>query len=637
MNQPQLLGDKYILFDTLGVGGTAEIFRGKLIRDKGFEKLIVIKKLLNHLTDDQKMVSHFIDEARLAALLQHDNIVCIYDFGNIGNEYYIAMEYLFGKDLFAVMKKVQKGGKTIPVEYALFITSKICDAMAYAHELRDLNNRPIHIIHRDLTPHNIFLTYEGKVKVIDFGIAKNELQESRTQVGVVKGKVSYMSPEQVAGDDIDSRSDIFSIGILLYEMLSGKKLYTGNTAQLIQQALDADFTPLNKIAPDLPVEVYDIVDKALQKDLTKRYQKCRDMQSDIENYLYQLSNRVNTRALQEFTHSIFAREFKKESLAARKFINQAVTFSKNTLPGSNTNQPGPILSTEQPGSADSSFPQSNIILIPASAAILLLIIGIIFQFFFNQPVEPIDTTNSVTQQNSLSDTPTFNKETKVPTVSKGSRAKERITALLLQANESYSMGKLIQSPDAAYTLYKNVLYLDEDNTMAQKGLERVANQLDANIRVQINDEHFAKAAVAIQQLNDLFPDHLKTKTLQTYYTNRKQYKINTLNNAAERAIPLNKLTSPAEDCALKYYNEIKAIDPKNPLVQQGYKKIADRYAYLANTAFKNLELETARVYVHEGLLLEQNHQELLRLKDDLNRKGVMPYVKGVVKGIEDKF
>jgi len=199
MSYPKPFGDKYLLLDSLSTGGMAEIHRGKLLGDKGFEKLIVIKKLLPHLSNDQEMVGHFIDEARLAALLQHENIACIYDFGSIEGSYFIAMEYLFGKDLHSMMAKLKQQKTKLPPEYAVFIASKICDAMQYAHTLKDLQNNRLHLIHRDLTPHNVFITYDGKVKVIDFGIAKNELQENRTQVGVVKGKISYMSPEQLAG------------------------------------------------------------------------------------------------------------------------------------------------------------------------------------------------------------------------------------------------------------------------------------------------------------------------------------------------------------------------------------------------------------------------------------------------------
>ena len=216
--QPTGFG-KYLLLDRLAVGGMAEVYRGKLIGEQGFEKLVVIKRMLPQDAAKDEMVSAFIDEARLAALLQHENIIHVYDFGEMDGGYFIAMEYLFGKELRAVLEKSIAAQRRIPLADCLYVAARICDGLHYAHELKDLHQRLLHIIHRDVSPQNIFITYDGKIKIIDFGIAKTSLQSVRTQTGLVKGKLAYMSPEQAMGSKLDRRSDIFATGAVLYELL----------------------------------------------------------------------------------------------------------------------------------------------------------------------------------------------------------------------------------------------------------------------------------------------------------------------------------------------------------------------------------------------------------------------------------
>lgn len=300
----------------------AEVYRCKLVGQQGFEKIIVLKKLLSEAAQDQERVTNFIDEARLAALLQHENIGHVYDFGEIDGNYFIAMEYLFGKDLFTIVQQTKKNRKSIDIEPALFIASKICEGMGYAHSLKDLQGKPLNIIHRDLTPHNVFVTYDGKVKIIDFGVARAELFDNRTKAGVVKGKVSYMSPEQLTEESVDQRSDIFSIGILLYEMLSGKRMYEGDTATLIRKGMQADYDRLESIAPALPREVYGIVDKALQADRSKRYQTCEEMAAAIDDFLYQLKERPSSQKLKSFMRGLFCKEYETESKKLIETVNK---------------------------------------------------------------------------------------------------------------------------------------------------------------------------------------------------------------------------------------------------------------------------------------------------------------------------
>lgn len=306
---------KYQLLQKIAVGGMAELYRAKVTRDHGFEKQVAIKKILPHLSDEGNLVKAFIDEAKLAALLQHENIIQIYDFGSIDGEYFIAMEYLFGKDLRRLINKVKQTGSPLELEDTLYIVSCICAGLDYSHKLRDLQGRPLNIIHRDINPQNIFLTYEGQVKIIDFGIAKAASHNSTTHEGLIKGKVAYMSPEQALGHIIDHRSDIFSTGIILYELLAGRRMFEGETMHIYSQVREARYEPLNKLRPDLPEKLYRVVDRALAKEPDDRYQTCGQMLGDLEECVFELSVRTNSRRFASFIKGFFREELAVEETA----------------------------------------------------------------------------------------------------------------------------------------------------------------------------------------------------------------------------------------------------------------------------------------------------------------------------------
>jgi len=315
--------EKYLLLDRIAVGGMAEVFRGKLTGEKGFEKLIVVKKMLPQVAENKEMVTHFIDEARIAALLQHENIIHVYDFGKTEGSYFIAMEYLSGKDLNSIFQKSIQKKLPISLENSLFIVSKICEGLEYAHNLTDLQGKPLNIIHRDISPQNIFLTYDGKIKTIDFGIAKTTSQTTKTKAGIIKGKVAYMSPEQAGGKPIDYRSDIFSIGILLYEMITQKEMYEGDTVQILTKAINATYAPPEELAPNLPSKVYEILNHALTKNPEKRYQSCGEMMADIDDCLYKLKYRPNAKMLSQYIISLFEKEYSDEKTKIIKVMECA--------------------------------------------------------------------------------------------------------------------------------------------------------------------------------------------------------------------------------------------------------------------------------------------------------------------------
>lgn len=311
---------KYILLDKMATGGMAELYRAKLTGAKGFEKLIAIKKILRHLNFEEKLLVSFIDEAKLAAFLHHPNIVQIYDFGSVDDTYFIAMEHLAGKDLRYSLKKAEETGSRLSLELILYIISCLCDGLDYAHTLKDFSGNPLNIIHRDVGPQNLFLTYDGQVKIIDFGIAKAANQSTSTQSGTIKGKVAYMSPEQASGSPVDHRSDIFSVGIIFYELLTLVKMYEGDTFEALSKARKADFIPVSEIRPELPREIHRIVEKALEKETANRYQSAHEMYSDIENFMVDNKIRVSQRDLANYLQGLFSSESITDECKIRNYI-----------------------------------------------------------------------------------------------------------------------------------------------------------------------------------------------------------------------------------------------------------------------------------------------------------------------------
>lgn len=319
---------KYILLNPMGKGGMAEVYRGRLTGQEGFEKQVVIKKMLPKTAENPEMVRYFIDEARLAALLQHENIVHVYDFGEADGAYFMAMEYLSGNDLSEIIRQVISRGESFSVETVLWIASKVCDGLEYAHTLKNLEGEPLNLIHRDLSPHNLFITRDGKVKILDFGIAKTTMQSTETQIGIAKGKMAYMSPEQIEAKTLDHRSDIFAIGILMYEMLTLRRMFKGDsTVDVFRQVMEAAHEPIDMVLPDLEPEVAAIIEKALSKSPDDRFSSCLEMQQVIEDCLFRQSMRPDAKALSLFMTELFPGIDDKDESAAKPDETLAETIA----------------------------------------------------------------------------------------------------------------------------------------------------------------------------------------------------------------------------------------------------------------------------------------------------------------------
>jgi len=309
---------KYLILDKIATGGMAELYQAKITSVEGFEKLVAIKKILPNLTEDKNLINMFIDEAKLAAMLNHQNIVQIYDLGSMEGAYFIAMEYIHGKDLRVLARKAKERSLPLPLEYAIYITCRICSGLDYSHKLKDFQGNPLELIHRDISPQNILVTYQGEVKIVDFGIAKAAKKSSDTKEGLIKGKVSYMSPEQASGKPIDNRSDIFSTGILLYEMITGERMFEGSDFNVLDRVRKADFEPAENLVPDLPREVSQILDKALAKAVTRRYKSCGEMLADLEACLSAFPVRPSAEGLSQYMKALFAEEIAAEAAALQR-------------------------------------------------------------------------------------------------------------------------------------------------------------------------------------------------------------------------------------------------------------------------------------------------------------------------------
>lgn len=304
---------KYSLLNRIAVGGMAEVFLARQEGLEGFEKTICIKRIRPHLSSQPNFVQMFLNEAKLAAQLNHPNIVQIYDLGRVNDSYFIAMEYISGRDMSRIIPKAEKAGISFPMIYALRIASNVCEGLYFAHTKGDAYGNPLNIVHRDITPENILVSFSGTVKIVDFGIAKANTQLEQTRAGEIKGKLSYMSPEQCMGHQLDARSDIFSFGSVIYEWITGYKLFTGeNEMAILKSIIDGKIYPPSYFKEDVPEAVERILMKALEKDKNKRYQSAWEMQFDIDTYLASSEFTPSNIHLSNFLKQIFGDEIERE-------------------------------------------------------------------------------------------------------------------------------------------------------------------------------------------------------------------------------------------------------------------------------------------------------------------------------------
>jgi serine/threonine protein kinase len=315
----------YKLVDRVAVGGMAEVFKAKRTGVEGFEKVVAVKRILPHLSDNKEFLDMFVDEAKMVAGLTHPNIVHIFDLGKIEASYYIAMEYVHGRDLRTIQKRAREKGLRMPLDLSLRVVSQVCAALEYAHRKKDERGRPMEIVHRDVSPQNILISFEGEVKLVDFGIAKAATKASSTDRGALRGKILYMSPEQAWGRPIDRRSDVFSLGIVLYELVTDTKpfLATGTEVTILELVRQCLVTPPREINARVPEALDRVIMKALAREPDDRYEDAGQMQRGLERILRERPP-VSARDLARFLELLFDRSEREEGEGAERAGGEAV-------------------------------------------------------------------------------------------------------------------------------------------------------------------------------------------------------------------------------------------------------------------------------------------------------------------------
>jgi serine/threonine-protein kinase len=286
---------RYRVIEKLESGGMAEVFRAESEGLQGFRKGVAIKRVLPHLSSKKKFISMFLDEARLSAQLSHSNCVQVFDIGVGDSAYFIVMEFVDGGNLKSIIEHIKKTGKDFPVEAAVHISLEICKGLAYAHELTDSNGVPLHIVHRDMSPPNVLITKHGEVKIVDFGLAKANSQLEKSEPGIIKGKFSYLAPEAAMAQEVDARTDIFAVGIILWELLAGQRLFLGDTDfQTVKKVQAAVVPSISQINKKVPPELEKIVARALARDPAQRYPTARTLGLELSKFMFRYGVPVST-------------------------------------------------------------------------------------------------------------------------------------------------------------------------------------------------------------------------------------------------------------------------------------------------------------------------------------------------------
>jgi eukaryotic-like serine/threonine-protein kinase len=312
---------RYKVLEKVAAGGMAEVYRAESAGLEGFKKIVAIKRVLPHLSEKKQFIGMFLDEARVSAHLSHSNCVQVFDIGVGDNTYFIVMEYVDGADLKGVIEHRRKLNQPFPIEEACLICVKICEGLAYAHELVDGRGESLNIVHRDMSPPNVLITRHGEVKIVDFGLAKANSQLERSEPGIIKGKFSYLSPEAAKGLSVDARTDIFAVGIILWEMLAGRRLFMGEsdleTVRMVQSARVPSIRELN---PQVPPELERVLMRALTEEPGHRYQRARDFGAALNQLLFRMGRSVSSFEIAELVEPIRREREQKRRQQKRQSI-----------------------------------------------------------------------------------------------------------------------------------------------------------------------------------------------------------------------------------------------------------------------------------------------------------------------------
>ena len=324
----------YTLLTPLATGGMGEVFLARPADARPSAGWVVIKKILPHLAQDSAFIRRFLDEARLVVVLNHVSIARLLDMGAVGDEVFIAMEYVDGKDLRKVAGRLREQKRPFPTELALFVVSRVLDGLGYAHRKRNDAGQELNLVHRDVSPQNVLLSWEGEVKLTDFGIAKARTTVTGTdEVGVLKGKYAYMSPEQALGREVDGRTDLYAVGIVLYETLSGVNPFVSPSAyDTLKRVRDGQVRPLEEVLSTVPDELAVIVRRAMSYSVDERHANAGRLYEDLIQFLYASSRRVGAHELSEYLADVRAASESGQVIDSDEHLLAAFDESEALLP-----------------------------------------------------------------------------------------------------------------------------------------------------------------------------------------------------------------------------------------------------------------------------------------------------------------
>ncbi len=309
---------RYRVVDEIGIGGMASVHLARVDGPGGFQKWVAIKRIHPHLVEDDSFVNMFLDEARIAAQISHPNVATVFELGSDDDTYWIAMEYLHGEPVREVMRRLEEMNRTMPPEIACRIIIDAAEGLHAAHELTGHDGRKLELVHRDVTPHNLFVSYEGVTKVVDFGIAKFSSRMSETRAGTLKGKLAYMSPEHVSGEQVDCQADIFGLGVVLWELTTGYRLFRAETdLDTLARVQECNVPKPSSIHPNYPQDLQAVVMKALAKSRFERYRSARELSRALQQVLVQRGLFVGHEEVSTFMKSIFVDRMEKREAHLR--------------------------------------------------------------------------------------------------------------------------------------------------------------------------------------------------------------------------------------------------------------------------------------------------------------------------------
>ncbi len=343
------IAQRYRVIEKLESGGMAEVFRAETTGLEGFRKQVAIKRVLPQLGRNSKFISMFLDEARLSAQLSHSNCVQVFDIGVRDDAYFIVMEFVDGANLKTIATSLWNKGLSFPIPAATYIAHEICKGLSYAHELADRNGVSLGLVHRDVSPPNVLVTKHGEVKIVDFGLAKASSQLEPSEPGVIKGKFAYLSPEAAQGEEVDCRSDIFAVGIILWELLASKRLFTGDSdVQVFYKVQAAKVPRISEINRSVPSELERIVHRALAANRDERYSSARELGQDLSRFMFRFAQPVSGYDIATIVQATM-RERENARLAQGSFIHKLIEealFEFNSL---QVSEPAPSDMPASPG------------------------------------------------------------------------------------------------------------------------------------------------------------------------------------------------------------------------------------------------------------------------------------------------